>query len=129
LHFISLQLTKLRIEKIMIKIYHNPRCGKSREGLELVEKSGKAFEVVKYLTDVPSFEELQTIIKLLGIAPIELIRQKEDVWVKNFKGKELSDEAIIKIMIENPILIERPIVINGNKAVIGRPPEKILDIV
>jgi len=129
LHFISLQLTKLRIEKIMIKIYHNPRCGKSREGLELVEKSGKAFEVVKYLTDVPSFEELQTIIKLLGIAPIELVRQKEDVWVKNFKGKEVSDEAIIKIMIENPILIERPIVINGNKAVIGRPPEKILDIV
>ena len=113
----------------MIKIYHNPRCGKSRKGLELVEKSGKAFEVVKYLTDVPSFEELQTIIKLLGIAPIELVRQKEDIWVKNFKGKEVSDEAIIKIMIENPILIERPIVINGNKAVIGRPPEKILDIV
>lgn len=116
------------ILKIMIKIYHNPRCGKSREGLDLVEKSGKEFEIVKYLTDVPSREELQSILKKLGITPIELVRQKEELWVKNFKGKEWSDEEIINIMIENPILIERPIVINGNKAVIGRPPEKILDI-
>lgn len=112
----------------MIKIYHNPRCGKSREGLSLLEKSGKEFEIVRYLTEVPSFEELKSIINQLGIQPIELVRQKEEIWVSNFKGKKLSDEEIIKIMIENPILIERPIVINGNKAAIGRPPEKILEI-
>lgn len=112
----------------MIKIYHNPRCGKSREGLSLLEKSGKEFEIVRYLTEVPSYEELKSIINQLGIQPIELVRQKEEIWVSNFKDKKLSDEEIIKIMIKNPILIERPIVINGNKATIGRPPEKILEI-
>lgn len=112
----------------MITIYHNPRCGKSREGLSLVEKSGKEFEVVKYLNEVPSLEELKSIIHKLGIKPIDLVRQKEEIWVSQFKGKKLSDNEILTAMIENPILIERPIVINGNKAVIGRPPEKILDI-
>lgn len=112
----------------MIKIYHNPRCGKSREGLNLLEKSGKEFEVIKYLTDVPSAEELKAILNKLGIKPIDLVRQKEEIWIANFKDKQFSDEEIIKILTENPILIERPIVINGNKATIGRPPEKILDI-
>lgn len=112
----------------MITIYHNPRCGKSREGLGLVEKSGKEFEIIKYLNDVPNLEELESIIKKLGIKPIDLVRQKEEIWVSQFKAKELSDNQILTAMIENPILIERPIVINGNKAVIGRPPEKILEI-
>ncbi|TPD70642.1 arsenate reductase (glutaredoxin) [Flavobacterium microcysteis] len=112
----------------MITIYHNPRCGKSREGLSLLEKSGKEFEIIQYLKEVPTAEELKSILKLLGISPIELVRQKEEIWVQNFKGKTFSDEEIIKIMIENPILIERPIVINGKTATIGRPPEKILEI-
>lgn len=112
----------------MITIYHNPRCGKSREGLSLLEKSGKEFEVIQYLKEVPTAEELKSIIKLLKISPIELVRQKEEIWVQNFKGKTFSDEEIIKIMVENPILIERPIVINGKTATIGRPPEKILEI-
>lgn len=112
----------------MITIYHNPRCGKSREGLSLLEKSGKEFEVIQYLKDVPTAKELKSILKLLGIPPIELVRQKEEIWVQNFKGKTFSDEEIIKIMVENPILIERPIVINGKTATIGRPPEKILEI-
>lgn len=112
----------------MITIYHNPRCGKSREGLSLLEKSGKEFEVIQYLKEVLTVEELKSILKLLKIAPIELVRQKEEIWVQNFKGKTFSDEEIIKIMIENPILIERPIVINGKTATIGRPPEKILEI-
>lgn len=112
----------------MITIYHNPRCGKSREGLSLLEKSGKEFKVIQYLKEVPTAEELKSIIKLLGIAPIELVRQKEELWTKNFKGKTLTDEEIIKIMAENPILIERPIVVNGKTATIGRPPEKILEI-
>ncbi|MDA9070107.1 arsenate reductase (glutaredoxin) [Algibacter sp.] len=113
----------------MIKIYHNARCSKSRCGLEILEKSGKDYEVVKYLEDVPTNEGLIDIIKLLGINPIDLVRKGESIWKDNFKNKDLSDAEIITAMIENPKLIERPIVINGNKAVIGRPPELILEII
>ncbi|RKF03224.1 arsenate reductase [Tenacibaculum lutimaris] len=113
----------------MIKIYHNPRCSKSRQGLEIVENSAKEFEVVKYLDTIPSEGELKDIINLLGIPPIQLVRKNEQIWKDNFKGKELSDTEIIKAMVENPKLIERPIVINGNKAVIGRPPETIKEII
>lgn len=107
----------------MIQIYHNSRCGKSRECLAFLENSGKEYEVIKYLEDVPSFEELKGIIEKLGIKPIELVRQKEKIWTENFKYTKMSDDEIIKTMISNPILIERPIVINGNKAVIARPLE------
>ncbi|GAA4935184.1 arsenate reductase (glutaredoxin) [Algibacter agarivorans] len=113
----------------MIKIYHNNRCSKSRCGLEILEKSGKEFEVVKYLDNILSAKELKDIIKLLGIKPIQLVRKNEAIWKDNYKNKDLSDADIIKAMVENPKLIERPIIINGNKAVIGRPPELILDII
>lgn len=113
----------------MIKIYHNNRCSKSRCGLEILEKSKKKFEVVKYLDDVPSANELKGIIKLLNIKPIDLVRKNEAIWKENFKNKDLNDAEIITAMIENPKLIERPIIINKNKAVIGRPPELILDII
>ncbi|GAA3641027.1 arsenate reductase (glutaredoxin) [Flavivirga jejuensis] len=113
----------------MIKIYHNNRCSKSRCGLEILEKSGKEFEIVKYLEDVPSYKELQGLIALLGIKPIELVRKNEAIWKEKFKNKTLSDKAVITAMVENPKLIERPIIINGKKAIIGRPPEKILDII
>ncbi|CAL2101159.1 Arsenate reductase [Tenacibaculum sp. 190130A14a] len=113
----------------MIKIYHNNRCSKSRNGVQLLEESGKEFEIVKYLENIPSKEELSEIIKMLGITPLDLIRKNEKIWKENFKGKDLSDSDIITAMIENPKLIERPIIINGNKAVIGRPTEKILEII
>ena len=113
----------------MIKIYHNPRCRKSREGLQILENSGKEFEIIKYLDDIPSEEELAKIIKKLNINPIQLVRKNEKVWKENYKGKDLSDHEIVKAMIENPKLIERPIVINNNKAVIGRPPETILEYI
>ena len=113
----------------MIKIYHNNRCSKSRYGVKALEQSGKEFEVVKYLEDVPSKAELKHIIKLLGITPIELVRKNEAIWKENFKGKTLSNDAIIEAMVANPKLIERPIVINGDKAVIGRPTEKIFEII
>ncbi|SHI49588.1 arsenate reductase (glutaredoxin) [Algibacter luteus] len=112
----------------MIKIYHNNRCRKSRAGLEIVENSGKDFEIIKYLDEVPSVAELKKIIKLLKINPIDLVRKNEAVWKENFKGKTLSDNVIVKAMVENPKLIERPIVINGDKAVVGRPPELISTI-
>ena len=113
----------------MIKIYHNNRCSKSRCGLEILEKSGKEFEIVKYLEEVPNNKELKSLIELLGIKPIELVRKNESIWKETFKNRDLSDEEIITAMVENPKLIERPIIINGKKAIIGRPPEKILDII
>ena len=108
----------------MIQIYHNSRCGKSRECLAFFEDSGKEFEIIKYLDDVPTFDELKAIIKKLDLKPIELVRRKEKIWIENFKDKTMSDDEIIQSMISNPILIERPIVINGDKAVIARPLEK-----
>ncbi len=113
----------------MIKIYHNPRCSKSRQGLAIIEDSSKKFEVVKYLDNPLSEKELKEIINLLSISPIQLVRKNEQIWKEHFKGKELSDAEIIKAMVENPKLIERPIVINEGKAVIGRPPETIKEII
>lgn len=112
----------------MIKIYHNPRCTKSRQGIALLEENNKEFEIIKYLENIPTKEELTNIISLLHIEPIALVRKTEKIWKENYKGKELSNIDIINAMIENPKLIERPIVINGEKAVIGRPTEKILTI-
>jgi len=113
----------------MIKIYHNNRCSKSRCGVELLKNSGKEYEIVKYLENAPTIEELKIIIKLLRISPIDLVRKNETIWKENYKGKDLSDADIILVMTKNPKLIERPIVINGNKAVIGRPTELISDII
>lgn len=113
----------------MIKIYHNNRCSKSRCGLELLENSGKKFEIVKYLEDIPTVEELTLIIEKLQINPIDLVRKNEAIWKEKFKGKELSDKEIIVAMTQHPKLIERPIVVNGNKAAIGRPLENISSII
>ncbi|MGA1226455.1 MAG: arsenate reductase (glutaredoxin) [Tamlana sp.] len=112
----------------MIKIYHNNRCRKSREGLQILEKSGKDFEVINYLENPPSEKELNNIVKLLNIKPIDLVRKNETIWKENFKGKTLSDSEIIGAMAKNPKLVERPIITNGNKAIIGRPPEVISGI-
>lgn len=113
----------------MIQIYHNPRCSKSRQGLALLENEKVTFEVIKYLDTPPSAAELSEIIEKLDIKPIALVRTNEAIWKENFKGKELSDSEIIEAMVAYPKLIERPIVINGNKAVIGRPLELIKDII
>jgi len=109
----------------MIKIYHNPRCSKSRQGLAILENSNIDFEIIKYLDTPPTEEELTNIISKLGIAPIDLVRKNEAIWKENFKGKDFSDKKLIEIMVQNPKLIERPIVIHNNTAVVGRPPEKI----
>lgn len=112
----------------MIKIYHNPRCQKSREGLQIIEKSGKEFKIIKYLEENPGESELEEILKLLNIKPEGLIRKNEVVWKENFKGKKLTDDEIVQAMVKHPKLIERPIVINNDKAVIGRPPQLINSI-
>ncbi len=109
----------------MIKIYHNPRCSKSRQGLALLEESGKEFEVIKYLDNPLSETALKSLIDLLNIAPMELVRKGEAIWKENYKGKELSDTDVVAAMSQHPKLIERPIVVLGKKAVIGRPLENI----
>lgn len=111
-----------------MKIYHNPRCGKSREGLAILRESKLPFEIINYIETPLSKDELSEIIKLLGIPPINLVRKNEAIWKENYKGKNLSDSEIITAMSHNPKLIERPIVINNGKAVIGRPPELIKSI-
>jgi arsenate reductase len=113
----------------MIKIYHNNRCSKSRCGIEILENSGKEFEVVKYLENTLTKSELKNIIKLLNIDPIDLVRKNEKIWKSDYKGKDLTKQQIIDAMVMHQKLIERPIVINGNKATIGRPPETILNII
>jgi len=113
----------------MIKIYHNPRCGKSREGLAILEQSQQRFEVIKYLETPMGKSELEKLILQLGIKPIELIRIKESIWIEQYKGRNMTDSEIIEAVVKHPILMERPIVIHNDKAVIGRPPEKIKEIV
>ncbi|MGV6846478.1 MAG: arsenate reductase (glutaredoxin) [Lutibacter sp.] len=111
-----------------MKIYHNPRCSKSRQGLAILEESNNPFEVIKYLDKPFAETELTELIKLLGIKPLDLVRKNESIWKEKFKNKNLSDKDIIEAMVNYPKLIERPIVVNGNKAVIGRPPEIIKTI-
>ena len=109
----------------MIQIYHNPRCGKSRNCLAFIEQSNQDFEIIPDLTETPTFEELKKLLGQLNLDPIQLIRTKEKIWIENFKGKTLTDKEIITAMVENPILIERPIVVKDGKAIIGRDPELV----
>ncbi len=111
-----------------MKIYHNPRCSKSRQTLQIIQETKKDVEVVEYLTNTPSKEELENIIELLGISPEQLLRKGEAIFKEKYKGKSLSDDEWIDIMIENPKLIERPIVVDGDKAILGRPPENVLKL-
>ena len=111
-----------------MQIYHNPRCRKSRETLALLENKGIKPEIVLYLDNPPSKKELKEIIAKLGIEAEQLVRKTEAIYKENYKGKTLSDSQWVKAMLDNPKLIERPIVINGKKAMIGRPPEKILEL-
>ncbi len=109
-------------------IWHNPRCSKSRQTLGILEDKGVEAEVVKYLDATPGVEEIKDVLKKLGLSARELMRTKEEVY-KELGLKDVDDEeALIKAMAENPKLIERPIVIKGDKAVLGRPPEKVEEL-
>lgn len=112
----------------MIKIYHNPRCTKSRQGVAFLEEKGVEFKVIKYLEDAFTFETLSQVIDELGMEPLALIRKNEAIWKSDFKGKELSDKEIIQAMVNFPKLIERPIIVNNGKAVVARPTEKIEEV-
>jgi arsenate reductase (glutaredoxin) len=106
-------------------IYHNARCTKSRATLALLEEHGIQPKVVEYLQTPPTAAELQAIIGMLGIEPEELVRKGEDVYKTNYAGRKLTGAQWIEAMLSHPILIERPIVVSGNRAVIGRPPENV----
>jgi arsenate reductase len=112
----------------MIKIYHNPRCGKSRECLAFIENSKQEFEIIKYLEDPLDYSSLEKLIQKLNIHPIELVRTKEAIWIEQYKNTAMSDKAILQAIVDHPILMERPVVEYGNKAVIARPWEKINNI-
>lgn len=112
-----------------VVIYHNPRCTKSRQTLELLQSKGIQPKVVEYLKNPPSFEELSAILDKLNMMPVELMRTGEKTYHElGLAAASYTPDGLIEIMVENPILIERPIVVAGNKAAIGRPPENILEI-
>lgn len=113
----------------MIQVYHNNRCGKSREAVKQLEESGKEFQIIKYLENPPTFDELNVLLQKLNYKPLELVRKKESLWIEKFKGKNLTDDEIVKALSENPILIERPIVILEDKAIVARPVEKLNDFI
>lgn len=112
------------------KIFHNPRCSKSRKTLELLLENNIQTEVIEYLKTPPDCETFKNILDMLDMKPIDLIRRGEKLYKElNIEKYENNNEALLEKMLENPILIERPIVLINNKAVIGRPPEQILKII
>ena len=113
----------------MVTLYHNPRCSKSRQTLQLLEARGVKPKIVEYLNEPPSTAELRAILSKLGMKPRDLLRRGEARYAElKLNERALSDDALIELMVENPILIERPIVVSGNKAALGRPPERVLEI-
>lgn len=114
--------------KKMTTIYHNPRCSKSRETLGIIEQHVSEIKIIKYLDTPLTVTELTDLLSKLGIKPIDLIRTNEAIWKEHYKGKTLNDQELINAMVNHPKLIERPIVVKGNKAIIGRPPSRVLDI-
>ena len=111
-----------------VKIYHNPRCSKSRQTLEILQHQAVDVQIIEYLKQPPSGDEIKAILKALGISAHQLLRTKEAEYKEHQLSEQSSSEQIIAAMIASPKLIERPIVIKGNAARIGRPPESILEI-
>jgi arsenate reductase (glutaredoxin) len=118
------------MNRMPVILHHNPRCSNSRDALRLLEERGIEPKIVLYLETPPTKKEVKGILAKLGIGPRELMRSKEALYKSLGLGDpKLSDAALIRAMAENPVLIERPIVISGRRAVIGRPPERVLEIV
>ena len=110
-------------------IYHNPRCSKSRATMEILTEKGESLEIINYLDTPPDRETLETVLNQLGLQPRELMRTGEKIYTELYLADEtLTNDELITAMLENPILIERPIVIKNGKAMIGRPPESVIDI-
>jgi len=112
----------------MTTLYHNPRCRKSREALQILQQANEPVEIVLYLKNSLSKEELKDILLKLEISAIDLVRKNEAVWKENYKNKSLTEDELITAMVNNPKLIERPIAIKNGKAIIGRPPQEVLKV-
>lgn len=112
-----------------IIVWHNPRCRKSREGLaaaqQLAQRLDATVEIRRYLDNPPSVDELKKVLKIAGLSPWDILRKQEKIWKEQFKGKDMSDDELIEVMTQNPKLIERPVVIYKDKAVLGRPAENV----
>lgn len=113
----------------MITVYHNPKCSKSNGCVAFLEDSNVPFRVICYLDSPLAYAELKGILKKLRVKPIDLVRRDEVVWQQQFEGKKLTDRQLIQIMIRFPELMQRPIAVNGNKAVVARPFEKLREII
>jgi len=111
-----------------MKIFHNPRCRKSRETLALIEENNITPEIILYLDNIPTERELKSLLKKLSIPADKLIRKGEAIFKEKYKGKSLTEAQWISAMVKYPKLIERPIVVDGGKAVLGRPPENVLEL-
>ncbi|HSO08291.1 MAG TPA: arsenate reductase (glutaredoxin) [Pelomicrobium sp.] len=109
-------------------IYHNPRCSKSRQTLELLREHQAEPLIIEYLKNPPTREELKAILAKLRLKPEAIVRKGEELYKTQFKGKRLSDDEWLDVLVKNPVLIERPIVVKGAKAALGRPPENVLDL-
>lgn len=113
----------------MLQILHNPRCGKSRDCLAFANESESEIEIINYIENALTVDELKALIKKLKIKPIELVRQKEPIWIEKYQGKSMNNTQIIKALSKHPILMQRPIVIDGDKAIIGREIDKLEDFI
>jgi arsenate reductase len=113
----------------MIKIYHNSRCGKSRSALQILQEKKIELEVVEYLKEPLNQKQIKGLLKKLGLKAINLVRKNEDIYKNNFKDQHLTEKEWIKVLVENPILIERPIIESDEKAIIARPPELVEEFV
>ena len=111
-----------------LRIYHNARCSKSRSACALVAEAGVDVEIVNYLDTLPTREELQALLKKLGMKAGELLRRGEPVFVATYGDRELSEEEALDAMLAHPILMERPIVVRGDRAVVARPPERVREL-
>lgn len=111
-----------------VTIYHNPRCSKSRSACELIAAHGVEATIVNYLQTPPTVSELRVLLKKLGIRAVDLVRRGEAEFKENYSGRELSEDEWLAALVAHPILIERPIVVRGDRAVIGRPPEKVNEL-
>lgn len=112
----------------MLTIYHNPRCRKSRETLQIIEDNGQMVQVVEYLKMPPSKGELRDILEKLNMRAEDIVRKGEAIYKEQFKGKKLTEEEWLDALVKHPKLIERPVVVSGDAAVIGRPPENVKEL-
>lgn len=116
-------------KELELTVYHNPRCSKSRSACEILAAKGIKTRIINYLETPPNKEELRGILKKLGMSPSELVRRGEAVFKENYAGKTLDEEQWLDALTAHPILIERPIIARGHRAVVGRPPEKVLELI